>query len=364
MASFCRRAITMTGMVCIALIAAMALRSPVAAQGYVQTNVVSDIPGLAGTPDTNLKNPWGVSFGPSGPLWVSDNETGVSTLYSLSGTTATVLGLVVAIPPPLNMMVPSLPTGQVFNSTSDFPVTPGNPATFLFASLDGTLSGWNFGVDMNNAHLVVDHSQSGAVYTGLAMADINGKNYLYAANFGKNHIDIFNGNFHPVSFRTSTLRPFHDPNISTAYAPFNIQNIGGKLFVTYARRDFNAAPGLGFVDIFSPRGVLLKRLEPGWWMDAPWGVAVAPSSFGPFANDILIGNFGTGSGWIAAFHPVSGRFVGLVNDAFGFPIINDGLWALTFGNGGSAGDPNILYFTAGIHGGADGLLGALTPSGG
>src|SRR5579884_887756 len=350
--------------VCLALAAIAVLHSPATAQGYTQTNIVSDVSGLAGTTDSNLKNPWGVSFSASSPFWVSDNGTGVSTLYSVSGTAATIVPLVVTIPPPMSLSEPSLPTGQVFNGTSDFQITSGNPAFFIFASLDGTISGWNPGVNVTNAVVKVDRSAHGAVYTGLAMASIDGKNYLNAADFGRNHIDIFDGNFHPVSCATSTLHPFRDPDISTAYTPFNIQNIGGKLFVTYARHDFSSGFGLGFVDIFTAKGALLKRLEPGWWMDAPWGVAVAPSTFGEFANDILVGNFGADSGWIAAFHPKTGRFVGLVNDAFGFPIINEGLWALFFGNGGKGGDPNILYFTAGIHGGSDGLLGSLQPASG
>ncbi len=364
------RSIQLVLIVCMTLAGVLALRTPAIAQGYVQTNLVSDIQGLAGTTDPLLKNPWGVSFGATSPIWVSDNGTGLSTLYSISGTTAAIVpinnGSGVAIPPPKGSTAPSLPTGQVFNGTSDFEVTPGNPAFFIFASLDGTISGWNPNVNANAVlpdHGMVDNSATGAVYTGLAMASVDGINFLYAANFGNKRIDIFDRNYNPPPFMTNPSKFFRDPGVPHNFAPFNIQNVGGNLAVTYADTQSNGGFGLGYVAIFSPDGTkLVMHLQHGWWMDSPWGVAVAPASFGQFANDILVGNFGMDSGWIAAFDPTSGRFMGLVNDQFGFPIINDGLWALIFGNGGKGGDPGTLYFTAGINGGKDGLLGAIKPA--
>jgi len=344
---------------CATLAATVALQRSAVAQGYSQTNLVSDIPGLAATTDPNLINPWGVSSSATSPFWVSDNGPGLSTLYNTAGS---IIPLVVTIPPPTGGTGAAAPTGQVFNGTSDFEVSPGNPALFIFATEDGTISGWNPSANATNAILMVDRSGVGAVYKGLAMARVGKANYLYAANFHSGQIDVFDHAFNPTTFPGKGV--FQDPRLPAGYAPFNIQNIGGNLYVAYAQQqpvgiDEMHGFRLGYVDIYNTRGQLAKRLQNGWWMNAPWGIAIAPSTFGDFAGDILVGNFG--GGWISAFDPKTYRFVGLLSDHYGYPIIIDGLWALIFGNGGKGGDPNTLYFTAGLNNEVDGLFGSLQP---
>jgi uncharacterized protein (TIGR03118 family) len=316
---------------------------PLLAAGYVQTNLVSDIPGLAANTDPNLQNPWGVSYGPTDPFRVSDNRTGLSTLYNGSGTP---LGQVVTIPPPAGGTPPSAPTGQVFNAGPSFELTPGNPASFVFAAEDGTISGWNSGT---NAVRKVDNSASGAVYKGLAIGNNGSGDFLYAANFSQNTIDVFGGSFSPAFL----LGSFTEPNLPAGFAPFNIQNIGGHLLVTYAKQgpggeDDEPGAGNGFVDVYDLNGSLEKRLITQGVLNSPWGLALAPAGFGEFGGDLLVGNFGDGR--INAFDPVSGAFEGTLRDAQGNPIVNEGLWALIFGNGGNGGDPDKLYFTAGIAG--------------
>jgi uncharacterized protein (TIGR03118 family) len=305
---------------------------------YVQTNLVSDIPGEAPITDPNLVNPWGISHSSGSPFWVSDNGMGVSTLYNGSGQPFPVVNpLVVTIPSPTGGT--SAPTGQVFNGSTSFGGAP-----FIFATEDGTIAAWNGGTNAVLAATTVD-----AVYKGLAIGNNGSGDFLYATNFRAGTIDVFNSSF------TKTTLPgnFIDPNLPAGYAPFNIETINGMLYVTYAKQDADkkddvAGPGNGFVDVFDLNGNLQGRLISNGPLDSPWGLALAPSNFGDFSNDLLVGNFG--DGLINAFDPTSGQLLGTLLDAQGNPIVNQGLWGLIFGNGGNGGDLNKLYFTAGIPG--------------
>lgn len=332
---------------------------------YTQTNLVSDIPGLAVTTDPNLQNSWGIVHSPTSPWWVNDNGTGVSTLYNGEGVPVPVgKPLIVTIPPPAGGSPPATPTGIIFNGTKDFDVTPGNPGRFIFVTEDGTISAWNPAVKPKDAVLMVDNSLggTGAVYKGAAMALNGGVLYLYVANFRNGSVDVFDTNFKPVTLAAGA---FTDPKIPAGFAPFNVMNIDGRLFVTYAKQnaekhDDVAGPGNGFVDIFAPDGRLVMRLLHGPWMNSPWGIALAPNDFGMFSKHLLVGNFG--SGQIAAFDPDSGIFHGLLRGTNGRPIKIDGLWGLGFGNGAAAGPTNTLFFAAGINGEKDGLFGTITPA--
>jgi uncharacterized protein (TIGR03118 family) len=322
---------------------------------YLQTNLVSDVSGLALVTDPALVNPWGLSASATSPWWVSDNGTGLSTLYRGTGA---IVPLVVAIPNLPSVTDPSAPTGTVFNGAStDFLVAPGKSSRFLFATEGGTIIGWNSGT---LAVQMVDNSAT-AVYKGLAIAQSGGANYLYAANFKSGRIDVFDRNFAPVSFSPWAFR---DMELPRGYAPFNVQAIGDQLFVTYALKapgsiDELHGPGRGFVDVYSTNGDLRKRLEHGAWLNAPWGVALAPADFGLFSGRILVGQFGSGK--IIAYDAVSGRYRGMVKGFDHRPLRIEGLWALSFGNGAAAGPANVLYFTAGIDDEAHGLLGSLMP---
>ncbi|TCO83028.1 uncharacterized protein (TIGR03118 family) [Plasticicumulans lactativorans] len=336
------------------LLAAPALAAQAA---YVETDLVSNVPGRAAQLDPDLVNPWGLSASPTSPWWVSDNGTGLSTLYNGSGVKQ---GLVVTIPPSPGSPpgTTSTPTGQVFNPTTDFQITPNTPARFLFATEDGTIAGWNPGTG-TVAPLKIDNSASGAVYKGLALGSTGSGNLLYAANFTGGKIDVFDAAFTP----TTPGGGFLDPNLPAGYVPFNIQNLGGQLYVTYALRqpgadDETAGPGLGIVDVFDTDGSLIRRLATGGTLNAPWGLALAPAGFGEFAGALLVGNFG--DGLINAFDAATGAFLGQIADATGTPIAIDGLWGLAFGNGGNAGSPNELFFTAGLDDEANGLFGKLS----
>ncbi len=338
---------------------------------YEQQNLVSDLPSVAANTDTNLVNPWGIASGPATPFWVSDNGTGLSTLYDGTGA---VQSLVVSIPPPAGSQSGSHPTGIIWNSSTNFAVPEGAseaPAHYVFATQEGAIAAWASGA---TAYLAVDNSAAGAVYKGLAIASAtqgtNTGDFLYAANFHAATVDVFDSSFKPVTSGfplMTTGVPFSDTNIPSGFAPFNIQNIQGNLYVAYAMQDSNGlyavrAPGAGYVDIFDTSGKLLKRFAAGAPLDAPWGIAMAPASFGPFSGRLLIGNFGNGQ--INAFDPALGTFLGPLLGTNETPIGNLGLWGLLAGNGGKGGDTNTLYFTAGIPGtgeiGAHGLLGAIS----
>lgn len=319
---------------------------------YVQTNLVSDIPGLAAHTDPQLKNPWGMSFAPASPFWISDAGSGVSTLYDGAGVKQT---LVVSIPGP-GGAVPGVPTGQVFNNAGAFRLSNGANATFLFASATGTISGWN-GAAGTTALTQVNGFPSSS-YTGLAIAGTGAAARLYAANFGTGAVDVFNGSFVRVG-----TGGFIDPMLPAGYAPFNVQNIGGNIVVTYALKDPAtgqdlAGAGNGFVDVYDPSGVLLRRVASDAVLNSPWSVTLAPAGFGPFGGALLVGNFGDGT--IHAYDFFTGALLGGLTGPNGAPIVNDGLWALAFRTGGPGVDPNALYFTAGIQDEAHGLFASLT----
>ena len=328
------------------------------------TNLVSDGSASAPHADPNLINPWGVAHSPTGPNWVADNGTGVATLYDGTGQPfPSGSPLVVTIPPPGGKVGPSTPTGIAFNPTPGFVVSSGGasgPATFLFATQDGTISGWNPSVPpgSHQAILAVDNSTSGAVYTGLALAGTGSTALLYAANFHSGHVDVFNEGFANVS----TAGSFVDPTLPVGYAPYGIQAIGGNILVTFARRDATgldamAGLGSGYVDVFSTSGALLKHLISNAPLNAPWGLALAPAGFGQFGGDLLVANHG--DGLVNAFDASTGVFEGTFIDSTSNPVALDGLRGLIFGNGGTAGASNTLTFTSGPSAGAGGLIGDL-----
>lgn len=339
--------------------------------GYQQTNLVSDIPGLARHTDPDLLNPWGVVITPGGQVRVADNHSGLSTLYTQNGT---ILPKVFRIPPPHGSPPHTVaaPTGMVLNLTSDFDISSGHrsrPSTFIFDTEDGTLSGWNPQVDAIHAILTVDNSGSDAVYKGLAFGSNSHGNFLFAADFHNGKIDVFNKDFKQVKLSGS----FTDPQLppppvgSPGFAPFGIQNIGGRLFVSYAlqgseQKDDQAGPGNGFIDVFDTSGNLLKRFASHGTLNSPWGMTVAPGDFGRFSHALLVGNFGDGR--ISAFNPATGALLGQLTDAKGQRITIDGLWGLTFSRGEDDEDAaGTLFFTAGLNDEADGLLGTLRPAG-
>lgn len=305
--------------------------------GYSITNLVSDQPGKAQHQDTQLKNAWGVAYAPGGYIWVSDNDTGVSTLY---GPTGIKQSLVVTIPSSSGVGTGS-PTGQVYNGTSDFVVSQSGrsgPATFIFATFDGTISGWNGSVNGTNAVIAVNHT--GAWYTGITLGVNGGANFLYAADNLNNRVDVYDGSFNKV-------KSFTDTNLPPGSAPYNIANIKGKLFVL-----FTNSQGGGVVDIFDTAGNFIKTFASGGTLKSPWGIALAPNNFGPASNALLIANLGDGR--INAFNPTTGKFLGESG------VVANGLWALIFGGGSPFnGNTNQLFFTAGPNGYVDGLFGVI-----
>jgi uncharacterized protein (TIGR03118 family) len=339
------------------LVTVLGLSSAAFAQRYSQTNLVADTPGVAAFTDPLLINPWGMSFSSSSPFWISDAGSGVSTLYKGDGSS---VPLVVSIPAPEGSKIPAIPTGQVFNGTTNFVVT-GNgvsaAAAFLFVTINGTIAGWSPTVDGTHAITAVDNSALGAIYTGLASANTIKGSFLYAANFHDGSVEMYDSNFQLV-------KTFTDVTLPPGFAPFGIRNLKGKLYVTYARQDaarqFDApGNGRGFVVVFDIQGNKLSTLVSHGALNSPWGVAIAPATFGKFGNALLVGNFGNGR--INAYDRETGAFLGGVLDSSGKAIVIDGLWALEFGNGKAAGLQKFLYFTAGPAGGTHGLLGSLQP---
>jgi uncharacterized protein (TIGR03118 family) len=362
------------------------------AQHYQQTNLVSNVPvtPAASVTDPNLLNPWGLVHGPTTPWWISNNAGGTSTLYNNSGlnpanpaqTPPPVLppvtivalnapggtpGNGVKIPNAPGQPAPGSPTAVLYNgSTTNFLLAPGKPAVFIFATEDGTIQGWNSGVNATTAIIEVDNSQVpnknyGAVYKGATIAEIGGSEYILAANFRTGRIDVFDSTFKPVNIPGELFR---EDEIPRGFAPFNVQGVGPNIYVTFAQQDSAkhdpvGGAGLGFVVVFDGHGKHIAHLEHGDWLNAPWGVVEAPADFGEFSHALLIGNFRGGT--IAAFNPRTGRFMGNVLNADGSTVNIDGLWALAFGNGGSSGPGSTLFFTAGPDNETNGLFGTLTP---
>ncbi len=320
----------------------------------VQTNLVSDDTQFtpAQVQDPNLVNPWGLAASPTGAWWVANEGTGTSTLYKTSTSPVTPLSLVVSVPPASTASPHGTPTGIVYNTSGKgFNVSENGKtgsSVFLFATVDGTISGWSPSVDPT--HAVVEATKPGAIYLGLAIAtDRHGETLLYAADFAKGNIDVYNQSF---QLETTLAGNFTDPELPSDYHPFNIQAINNELYVEYAPVDDvlagTAAAGEGAVDVYNADGQLQQRLirPDDAQIDQPWAVAMAPSNFGSFSHDLLVGNFGDGT--INAFDPRNGHFVGELKNANGQPIAITHLWGLAFGNGGAAGPKNTLYFTAGL----------------
>jgi uncharacterized protein (TIGR03118 family) len=332
---------------------------------YVQTNLVSDIVGAPPQiTDGDLVNPWGLVHGPTTPWWVSDNGAGVSTLYNTQSVPAVKVPLTVTIPAPADSPAgtTSAPTGVIFNGNGGFNVSQNGTSfssVFIFDTEDGTISGWNPGFsDRNHAVLAVDRSNvgKGAVYKGLAIGTNSSGTFIYATNFRFGTVEMFDSNFNLV-------RSFTDHGLPQSYAPFGIQNIGGNLYVTFAKQDAKkhddvAGSGHGFVDVFDTNGNLISRFIARGSLNSPWGLALAPADFGQFSNDLLVGNFGDGH--INVFDPNTGAALGSLQNSGGIPLQIDGLWSLQFpGNDAAAGASNELFFTAGIDGEAHGLFGKI-----
>src|SRR5437588_2529745 len=329
-----------------ALFAAASLTASSAlADSYSWKNFQSDIPGVAAHTDPNLVNPWGMAANSTGStIWVSDNGTGVSTLYDQSGNARS---LIVTIPPASKNKDGGNPTGIVFNGTAFFKVTKnGNsqPARFIFASEDGSISGWNPGVDGTNAVIAVDNSKSKAVYKGATLGAANGHNFLYVTNFFSGHVETYDENF-----QQTNPNGFIDPSLPAGFAPFGIQNINGQIYVTYALQDKKKhddvhGPGNGFVDVFDTSGNLIRRLVSNGKLNSPWGLALVN-------GELWIGNFGDGK--INNYDPATGAFLETISQADGTPLQFEGLWALLpLGDG--------VYFTAGIADETHGLFGLIT----
>jgi uncharacterized protein (TIGR03118 family) len=319
---------------------------------YHVRNLVSDVAGAEHT-DPNLVNGWGVAFNPFGFVWVASNGKGVATLYDGNGNPQT---LVVSIPG-------GKPTGIVFNGSNDFVVTRGGvsgPARFIFATENGIIAAWAPNVDGTHAITVADNSASGAIYKGLAIGADGGRFLLYATDFHNRKIDVFDRAFSAVTVPGE----FSDGSISQKFGPFGIQNLGGSIYVTYAKRDEageDDVPGRGegIVNVFTASGSLIRRIAQGGPLNAPWGLALAPADFGGFRNLLLIGNFG--DGLINAYDLSRGRFVGQLSTPDRNPIVIPGLWGLAFGNGINNQPTNALFFAAGPDDEAQGLYGRIDP---
>jgi uncharacterized protein (TIGR03118 family) len=346
---------------------------------FVQTNLVSNLAGQASFQDPNLLNAWGIAFAPGGDFWVNGNNSGLSLLFNGLGVASTGLPSVTVPLPALPLRADtgplSSPTGIIWNPTSGFDL-PGtkDAAVFIFDTEDGTISAWSPAVNLTNAVLVVDNSKigtGGAVYKGLAFGVTATGPHLYATNFRAGTVDVYDATFTAdlldgqvpnAATATNIAGKFADPFLPPGFAPFGIQNVNGDLYVSYAKQDAakhddTAGAHLGFVDIFSTDGVLLRRFAAGGPLDAPWGLVQAPASFGVLANTILVGNFGDGR--INVYAP-EGFFLGQLQSSTGGPLTIDGLWDLTFG-GGSTSSPDTLYFSAGPNAEANGLFGTITP---
>lgn len=339
------------------------------ASAFAFTNLVSDTAGSGAlNVDANLKNPWGIVFGPTTPVWVANNHSETSTLYDGTGKP---LSLIVSTP--ATNSVTFDPSGIVFNaSATDFMVTAAGKtgsAKFIFCGEGGMIGGWSPTVD--GTHTVTMYPPAGgdsgkAIYKGLAIAKNGTASFLYATDFHNNKIDVFDTNF---AKQTLAAGAFADPKVPTGYAPYGIQTINNgtngapQIYVTYAKQDADAqdnvnGAGLGMVDIYDVNGTLVKELiMPGGALNGPWGLALAPSDFGTLSNMLLVGNFGDGV--INGYDPASGTFMGAVTDSSGHPVAMPGLWGIAFGNDASNQPHNTLFISAGTNGEANGVYGRI-----
>lgn len=326
--------------------------------GFQQTNLVSDLPGSASHTNPTFTNPRGIAFIPGQTFWIANNDRGTANVFNVSGGAESPAAVEIPVPPANTSH--ATPSGIVFNPIAeDFHVS-GTSAQVIFATEDGTVSTWATinGNIPTRALLAVDNSSAAAVYKGLAiLTPACCREYLALANFHDGSIDTYTTSFDLLA----TSGTFTDPDLPQGYAPFNIQQIGSFVFVTFAlqdaaRHDPVSGPGNGIVDIFDQEGNFVHRFASHGALNAPWGIARAIANFGPFSNDVLIGNFGDGT--INAFDP-DGNFIGPLKDSNGRAITNPGLWALIFRNDG-VGDPNTLYFTAGPSNQQHGLFGTIS----
>jgi len=339
----------------LAVVAAVAIAAPRTAAGqFSVSNLVTDDPTVhaAQITDPGLVNAWGMSYAPTSPFWVSSNGTGEAQLYAVNPATqaTTKQGLTVSIPGDGTV------TGQVFNSNAG---SAFGGDLFMFVSEDGTISGWRSSLGTTAETLVPGSSAN--VYKGAAFGTIGGNSYLYAANFRAGTIDVEKGS----AAAPSLPGTFADPNLPSGFAPFNVQNLGGTLYVTYAQQDATkhdevAGAGLGLVNSYDLQGHLLGRVATAGTLNAPWGLAIAPGSFGAMAGALLVGNFGDGR--INAYNAATHAFLGQVQDVGGGPLDIDGLWAISPGNGANGGSNSLLYFTAGPDDESHGIFGVLTPT--
>jgi uncharacterized protein (TIGR03118 family) len=331
--------------------------TPTIASAFATRTLVADSGSGAEHVDAHLVNAWGIAFNPTGFVWVANNGSSTSTLYDGNGVPQT---LVVAIPP--GSAGESNPTGIVFNSGATFQVTQNGVSggsAFIFASENGTLSGWSPAVNRTNAIVAVDTGAAGAVYKGLATATFAGASYLYAADFRNGRVDVYDSTWNRVTLPGGA---FTDPNLPAGYAPFGIQAIAGRIYVAYAQRtagsiDETKGAGLGIVDVFDAGGALVRRVTSGGALNAPWGMAMAPANFGAASNMLLVANFGDGK--INAYNADTGAFAGTLSRSGGAPIVVDGLWGIAFGNGVNNQPVNTLFYTAGPGDEAHGVYGRI-----
>src|SRR5258706_6218267 len=334
-------------MLTVALGLALIFVSSAAVAQYQLTNLVSNQVGQARHTDPLLVNAWGLAYGPGGPFWISDAGTGWSTIYTGAGVKQ---GLEVLIPS-ASGQGPGSPTGIVYNGSQEFQVQ-GWAAIFLFATLDGTISGWAPQSNPNEAIIAVNNSSSGAVYTGLAITNYTSGNFLFAADTANNKVDVYDGSF---NFVTS----FTDATVPKGFTPFGIQDINGQVYVSFA--DSSGGPG-GYIDIFTEAGVFVKRLAQGKPLNQPWGFAMAPKNFGSLGGALLIGNNINFASTISGFSPKNGQFVGMIKNSAGKPIVIDKQWGIEFGGGNAANrHKNKLVFHAGPNTKVDGLFGLIEP---
>lgn len=327
---------------------------------FVQTNLVSDVPGRAAYTDARLVNPWGLAYGPQTPFWVANNGTGTSTVYNGDGRPQPAQNPLVVTIEALDGGT-SAPTGIAFNDADAFEIFSDGaigPSVFIFSNEEGTIAGWNPVVAARTALVAVDNGGV-AVYKGLAIGSESGSPHLYATNFLAGTVDVFDRYFNPVDFG---LDAFMDPDVPADYAPFGIANLEGTLYVTYAQQDADLeddvpGEGHGFVSAFDARGRYLRRVASRGVLNSPWGLAIAPDGFGDLEGALLVGNFGDGR--IHAYDRGTGALLGALLGGDGAPIEIEGLWAILPGNGGASGDRDKIYFTAGPDDEQHGLFGSL-----